>query len=150
MSAQLNAILADFRRHRRFADFTHQGMGKDLIEIDIQAIKRRTRGQFDAQGKSWPSLSAAYEEWKRKYFGNRPIGVLHGMMLAIDQLRGLAFISATSMRVTYGTTQQARDEATWFQEGNANQPPRPFYEFDAQGDADKTAYLDHRFDSMTA
>jgi hypothetical protein len=46
---------------------------------------------------------------------------------------------------TYGISDEAKDHAVWFQEGNEpNQPPRPFYDFNDLA----AVYLDSLFDSV--
>lgn len=148
MSRQLQAILSDLRRHRQFADFTHDGFGERLMNIDVTAIEARCRAELDPYGHEWAALSEAYAAWKKKMLGRDQIGILFRRMLAHEELRGSRYISATDALMTYGVTEEARNEAEWFQEGDParNRPPRPFYDFTASANQTRQAYLDKRFE----
>lgn len=129
MSAQMNAIIRRIEKHPHIFDFDKGGLGEHLVAIVAQTIYDAMSQECSPKGQAWPALSEAYDEWKSRHFPGQPMAVLTGHMKQIPQLIGLCRIVAGEIRQTYGIDETARALATWFQEGNSHQPPRPFFMF---------------------
>lgn len=129
MSAQLTAILDDLERHKHAFDFNDNGLADAVAEATSVGIFEYLDREIDVNNSPFIALSEGYEAWKSRHFPGKPIGELYGLMKSPDQLKGTLEIQQYAMSQTYGTTEEARLLAEWFQEGYApqNRPPRPFY-----------------------
>lgn len=145
MSRELTAILNDLDQHANAFDLSH-GFGSDLMVEAAGAIEEQMDAELDPDGVAWEPLSEAYEKAKDAQTSGAPMAVLFGVMKTFYNLLGRQWISAKECRQTFGQDEQATDEAEWFQEGNANQPARPFYEIPDAGVKKLDDLTDHQFD----
>ncbi|MDR3639063.1 MAG: hypothetical protein P4L84_34985 [Isosphaeraceae bacterium] len=129
--AELTAIIAAVKQHPRTFDFTKDTLGESLCHVTAMAIIAFMGSEIDPDGNPWPELSEAYADWKSTVAAGEPMAVLYRHMRTLDQMEGLHRITATTVDQTYGTDEEARSLAEWFQEGSTkqNRPPRPFYAF---------------------
>ena len=147
MNSQAARIIADLERHKTFADLTSDGLGDQLIDCAVMGVSECIAGEHDTEGNPWPELSEKYAEWKEWHYPGQQMGVLHFVMARIEEIRGTVYMSTDEARVTYGVSQQARDEFAWFNEGDPakNRPPRPCWGL-TKGSIDaSTQILDDRF-----
>ncbi len=131
----LSAILADLERHKTIFDLDRDGLGEKLMDATAAQILRDMEAEVDPDGRRWAELSAAYVEYKQKVSPGEPMSVLHGRMRTLEELQGLRRITAREGVMVYGTDEQTRQEAEWFQEGNSRQPGRRFYAISAECEA---------------
>ena len=145
-SPQLARILADLERHRTIFDLDNDRLGEELMDLDVVHIIVQMAAERDPDGTQWPELSDAYAKWKAGVSPSNPISYLYGLMDDPEQLMGERSVSADEATMTYGVTEDARQEAVWFQDPqNGSQPERPFYAQTAAGIAAKDELLDRRF-----
>lgn len=144
-SVQLNAIFRDLKRHGDV--FAPADVADDLFDIAADAILRQMDREQDPDGGDWPPLSADYEVAKQRIAPGKPMAVLYGHMKTIEQIKGQRYIGQDEARMAYGVDDLAKDLAEWFQEGNDNQPPRPFYAVGDEGVQLMDDYLGRRFAS---
>lgn len=148
MSAQISPILADLQRHRHCFDLD-RGLAEPLAEATAAAIFEYMEAQVDPDGHAWEPLSEKYAEWKATHAPGAKMSELYYRMKAPDQLKGELGIDVYRLEQTYGLDLEARQEAEWFQEGNPNQPPRPFYAFNDLAAVYLANVLDRAFDDAT-
>jgi hypothetical protein len=148
--AQEQKVLGDLAEHAKIFRLDEHRLGERLLDIAAEEVEGLFLDQKDADGNDWPDLSEEYEKWKATHSSSSAIGTLWGMMSDPANIAGVRAISADEATMTYGVTQAARDEAEWFQEGNAarNQPPRQFYALSAQAESRIGAFLDSHFSSQ--
>lgn len=125
-SAKLKAAL---ERHKHLFDLDRDGLGPDLCKAATDGVQACLAGEHSPDGSPWAPLSDRYDEWKSFQYPGNPISLLHGIMDDPRQVAGEVQATARRAVVTYGTSDRARQEAAWFSEGNAHQPPRPFWGF---------------------
>jgi hypothetical protein len=146
MSPALRPILRDLERIKTAFDFDQHGLGEKLMDTAVDTIERLMDNEEDPNGIPWDELSESYVKQKARINPGAPMAVLHDHMKQRHQLEGERRITAREAVMVYGTDDRARDEATWFQEGNSatGQPPRRFYElgYEAQARLDQ-ACRDH-------
>jgi len=128
MSAQLDVILADMKKFVDAMDLTRDNLAADLMEIAVEEMKANIAAGLDCNDQPFEQLSQLYQISKGRHFPGRPISVLHGLMTSDAELRGVQTFNATVSIMSFGTTQEAVDEAGWFQDPSSpNQPAREFY-----------------------
>lgn len=127
----LPEILADLSQIARTFDMTQNGLGKSLCQAFTDGVQVTLAAQQSPAGTPWPPLSPTYAEWKGRFFPGQPMAHLHDVMADPAEVAGEVVIRPDSAEATYGRSEVARDEASWFQEGGGNQPPRPFWGFTA-------------------
>ncbi len=127
----LARALADLDELADAFDLTARSLGDDLLEINARTILAQMEAEKDPEGNRWDELSERYAAWKDEYAPGQPMAVLDHEMRTIEQLRGEQHVDRAEARMTYGLDPDAKAKATWFQEGNAHQPPRPFYALNA-------------------
>lgn len=124
-------MIHEIAEMERLLDLDHLGLGHGLMNATAAAIKQLSMREEGPDGNAWAPLHPDYLDWKRAQGELMAIGRLHGLMLDDEQLKGERAIGKDRATMTYGTTPEARAEATQFQEGGAvtgtGQPPRPFY-----------------------
>lgn len=125
-SNQLMRIIRDLRRHCR--TFDADRVGEDVLDLVVEEQMRDFDAEVDPDGSRWPDLSAAYLEFKRRYAATTKMGHLHGNLATEENFRGQRYSDRHEARSAFGTTEQAKDEAEWFEEGDPamNRPPRHF------------------------
>ena len=144
--AALAKIRADLERHRHLFDLDRDHLGRDLCKAATDGAQECIAGEHDPDGKPWDKLSPRYDEWKSFQFPGQPMGVLHQVMANPREVAGEPpEVSAERATVTYGVSEQARQEAEHFQEGDARQPPRPFWGFTADSTKEAGQILDRKF-----
>lgn len=147
MSSDGQRILKSLARHRTFLDFTDENSGRDLCKIATDGVQETIASQTTPDGAAWPKLSDSYEAWKSRHFPGQPMAVLHGIMADPVQVAGYVETTADRATTQYGVSQEARDEASWFQEGDPaqNRPPRRFWGFTPNSIDGTRSYLSDRF-----
>jgi hypothetical protein len=141
-------ITAELERIARCFDFTYEDLGQKLAEANAAGIFEMMEAETGPDG-AWAPLSEAYAAWKAERFPGQPISELHLLMKDPAQLLGELQTEPDRMVQTYGTTEEAKQEAVWFQEGGGNQPGRPFYtEFNGLSERLIAEVLDARFDEF--
>jgi hypothetical protein len=136
---------ADIDRHRHLFDLDRNNLGQDLCKAATDGVQATIAAEESPDGTHWDKLSPAYEDWKSYQFPGEPIAVLYQVMANPHEVAGEVVVTTLEATVTYGITEQARREAQWFQEGDADQPPRPFWGLTTAGVADSKKILDARF-----
>jgi hypothetical protein len=139
MSGELARVVADLERHKDLFNLERDGLGKALCKAATDGVQRTIEGQQTPDGARWPELDPAYDAWKSDHFPGKPMAVLHEIMAQPDQVAGDVAVSAGQAIVTYGTDEQARQEATWFQER------RLFWGFTESSLTEVKSLLDARF-----
>jgi hypothetical protein len=143
--AALAKIRADIARHKKLFDLERDELGKHLCKAATDGVQECFAGQHSPDGEGWEYLSPKYDEWKSFQFPGNPIGVLHQVMANPNEVAGEVVVTPDKATVTYGISDQARDEAVYFQEGNSHQPERRFWGLtETSVDKSKTL-LDARF-----
>jgi hypothetical protein len=133
------------RRHRGLFDLTRDDLGRNLCKAATDGVQGCFATETDPDGNRWPDLSPAYEQWKSFQFPGDPIGVLFRVMANPREVAGDIQVSDDLAVVTYGISEQARQEATWFQDPqNRNQPPRKFFGLTESARAESRSILDDR------
>jgi hypothetical protein len=149
MNPALARVLGDIERHRHAFDLDSENLGRDLCKAATDGVQGCIAREESPDGTRWDDLSPHYEEWKRFQFPGEPIGVLHKHMADPHEVAGEVDAKSDEATVTYGISEQARLEATWFQDPeNPNQPPRPFWGFTAESLAEVEKILDARFNKV--
>jgi hypothetical protein len=138
-------ILQDMERHRKLFDLSEGNLGRDLCKAATDGVQACIAGEHAPDGTPWAALSEKYAEWKSFQFPGNPISLLHGTMDDPHEVAGIVDVADSWAEVTYGRSDQARQEAMWFQEGNSHQPPRPFWGFTAESLKAVREILDARF-----
>lgn len=144
MSPDFARIRADLERHRHLLDLDRDRLGLDLCSAATAGCQECIAGQHAPDGTPWAPLSDAYDEWKSFAYPGNPISLLHGTMDNPREVAGEVEVAARRAAVTYGISERAREEAGWFQEGNAHQPGRPFWGFTADSLAEVARILTDR------
>jgi hypothetical protein len=138
-------IMADLERHRHLFDLDRDGLGADLCKAATDGVQYAIAREEAPDGARWPDLSGPYEERKRFTHPGNPMAVMEGTMADPKEVAGEVEVTRDRATVTYGRTERARQEAAWFQEGDGNQPPRPFWGFTSESLAEVRKILDERF-----
>jgi hypothetical protein len=154
MSRQMNQIVREMSGFPQRFDFDRDRLGEELAETTALAIWQYMEAETDPTNHPWIDLAARYEAWKAVHYPGRKMAELEMLMKDPDQLRGELVISARQLEQTYGTTERAKLEAEWFQEGFSGtdakgraryQPERRFYELNDLALTLLGIYLDDRF-----
>lgn len=112
-------------------DLTGNGLGEDLLDVIVEGIVERSLGEQAApSGAAWAPNKEPYASSRRKR--GKPIGVLTGDMLSLQQVRGTREITPTLALMTYGTSSEARRKLLWFTKGRPGQEPRPVLGLDPE------------------
>lgn len=117
----------DLVRMRDLFDLSKDDLGRTLCEIATDGVMDNMQDETDPDGGKWEPLSDAYGKWKANQFPGQPMAVLHHLMSDPAQVKGILAISRNEAVVTYGVSEQAREEAAWFIEGGPNRPARNFW-----------------------
>lgn len=141
-------IRRDLDRHRKLLDLRVNSLGEDLCKAATDGVQRSIAAEQSPDGNAWPALSEKYEERKSFDFPGNPMAVLRGTMANPREVAGEVVVTEGSAEVTFGTSAEARQEASWFQEGDSDQPPRPFWGFTPDSEAEARAILDKRFSTL--
>lgn len=144
MARNADRQIAALERHKRFLDFTEDGLGDDLLKIATDGCLECVIGQHDPDGNPWPDPSPEYAKWKARKYPGHPPGVLHFVMARPEEVAGEPEITPDRAKVTYGKTQGAKDEIAWFAKGG-----RRFWGFTARSRAAAKDFLDRRLRSLT-
>jgi Phage virion morphogenesis family len=135
VSANLARMKATLDRHRKLFDLTQDNLGQRLCKAATDGVQACIAGQHEPDGTPWQPLSEHYEEWKAFHYPGLDMGVLHQHMANPHEVAGEVEVYAARAVVTYGISEQARQEAVWFQEGSGRpghgQPARRFWGFTA-------------------
>lgn len=148
-AAAMSRIRADMDRHRHAFDLDRNNLGRDLCKAATDGVQATIAAEESPDGKRWDELSEEYDEWKSFQFPGEPIAVLHQIMADPHQVAGEPpAVTADLAEVTYGITEQAKQEAAWFQEGGNGRPARPFWGLTAASIAESGRILDARLASI--
>lgn len=120
-------LLRRLQRHREATEFDRNGLGDAILDATTDVIHRDFEDGVSPDGTPWPPLSPAYEEYKRTAYITTQMGYAE-MVMAGDpeQFRGSRYISKTEARASFGITQEAIEEAAFFQ------IDRPFWGLNAE------------------
>lgn len=139
-------IVADLERHKKLFDLTRDDLGRQLCKAATDGCQECIAGQHAPDGSPWAPLDRHYEEWKAFHFPGLPMGVLHQVMSNPNEVAGEVDVTADRARVTYGITEQAKEEANWFQDPEGgHQPPRRFFGLTEGAQEESRKLLDKRF-----
>jgi hypothetical protein len=128
------SIRRALERHKTFLDFTRDDLGLELCRIATDGAQECILLEQSPDGSPWPPLSEEYAKWKSKHYPGEPMGVRDLLMADHEEVQGVVEVEPTRCVVTYGKSEAARDEATWFQ------ARRPFWGFTEQA---KTRAVEH-------
>ncbi|MHC5542096.1 hypothetical protein ACYOEI_28070 [Singulisphaera rosea] len=150
MSAQMNAIIRDLEQVPHIFDFDRDGFGEEVAEATAAAIFEYMDAETSPDGGQWIDLAPAYQAWKERHYPGRKMGELELKMKDPMQLRGEPNITPNELVQEYGTDEDAKLEAEWFQEGNEeqNRPPRKFYALNDLALHDLGNLFDRRFQTI--
>jgi hypothetical protein len=151
MTPAARKILRDLAKHAKCFDLTDGGLGDDLLKIATDGVLATIAAQQTPDGVDWDELSPGYAKWKAKHYPGKPIGEREGLMSAADEVAGIPEVTPGEAVVTYGTSEKARAEASYFQEGDPSRgwPPRPFWGLTDRAIEEVQRILDRRFDGST-
>lgn len=124
--ATMAEIIAEIQGFNKLFDLTRDGLGPEMAQAAAGGILDALDAEVDYDLQPFAPLSPSYSQWKQTHQPG-PIGRLYGLMKEPRHVLGQVAVSADSMSQTYGESDDARAEATSFQEGGGNQPPRRFY-----------------------
>ena len=148
MRLEFLRIKAILDRHRTLFDLQVDGLGQELCAAATDGVQACIAGEHAPDGTPWTPLSEAYEEWKSYQFPGQQMAVLYGLMADPREVAGEIDVSPERAVVTYGTSEEARQQAVWFQEGSGRpghgSPPRPFWGFTDESLARVRAILEKR------
>ena len=123
-------ILADLRRHAAAFDLGADKLGESLCAAFTDGVQASIAAGEAPDGTRWDDLSDAYAARKAVTHPGKPIGVAEGVMSDPAEVAGdVIVLGADAAMVTYGMTEEAREEAAAFQQGDParNRPARPFW-----------------------
>jgi phage gpG-like protein len=142
----LAAIRADMDRMRHTFDMDKNNLGRDLCKAFTDGVQDNLANEHSAEGEGWEYLSPAYEEWKEFNYPGQQISYLHGLMDNPREIAGeMTTLTPETAIVTEGISEAAREEYSWFSEGNAHQPARPSWGFTPDSRKEISDILDKRF-----
>jgi phage gpG-like protein len=149
MSAALDRVRAALERHKKLFDLTEDALGRKLCKAATDGVQECIADEKTPDGQAWVPLSEHYEEWKSFHYPGNPMAVLKGIMANPREVAGEVVVRPDHAVVTYGVTDEAREHATWFQEGGGRpghgQPARPFWGFTSASLDEVREILDERF-----
>jgi hypothetical protein len=150
MTRDARRIIGHFNKHRRCFDLTEGGLGDDLLKIATDGCMECIEGQHAPDGTQWDDLSEAYAREKERTHPGKPMGVRDELMAQPEEVAGTPDVTPTLAAVTYGISDEARAEASYFINGNPakNQPPRNFWGFTKESQQASKEKLDRRFKQM--
>ena len=146
MSPDAQRIVDDLERMKLFLRMDVDRLGEQLAEANAAAILQYMIAETDPDGNRWDPLSDRYAEWKAEHFPGQLMSHLYGVMRTSEEVYGTVVVQEYSTHQKYGVTEEAEQEAVWFQEGNDNQPARRFYDINELGGRLIADVLDGRFD----
>lgn len=124
-------ILADLHAVAEAVDLTRHRLGDDCFDLIAAGIHERSIHEQQSPALvAWAPNAPAYARSRRK--AGKPVGVLTGEMLSLEQLKGTRAITPKSGVMRYATSSTAADKGAWFTEGADRRPARPFYDTDPQ------------------
>lgn len=138
----------DMHAYRACFDFTRDGLGHAVIDETAGAMLAMMDNEVDPEGKPWSPLSRKYAAWKSEHFPGNPMAVLYGLMKTQANIVGETRVADRLIEMEFGTSDEAKAEAGWFQEGNPNQPPRPFYALGDYAIEVVDRVMDDRFETV--
>ncbi len=150
MNPALTKILDDMKRQRELFHLDQGGLGAALLKAATDGVQASLLAQQTPDGQSWDDLSEDYAKWKGQHFPGKPMGKLHDVMADPVEVAGEPSISSDRATVIYGVTDQARQEAVWFSEGDPGRgrPARPFWGLTEASLLASQKILDDRFDTI--
>ena len=136
MSTVRAELAAYFEVLRHALDFDRDGLGEAIVDVGAADILESMDAGRSPDGQDWPELSTRYEAWKSRHGYGNVIGVLHGVMKQLVEIRGHPQITATEIVWAFGDSPEAAEEGEWFHNGNParNQPARPFFGISPAGE----------------
>jgi hypothetical protein len=142
--------IAALERHKTFLDFTQDRLGDDLLKIATDGCLENIIGEHAPDGTRWDDLSPEYAAYKAKHYGGRPMGVKDFLMAQPVEVAGETNVGPDEATVTYGVSDQAKEEMTWFENGDPakNRPPRRFWGFTASSKDAAVKRVVERFKSI--
>jgi len=143
--AALAKIQSDIARHRELFDLTRDKLGADLCKAATDGVQANLANETQPDGNRLADLSTAYDEWKQFHYPGQQISYLHGVMDNPREVAGEVAVSTDQAEVTYGVSEQARQEYDRFSAGNDHQPPRPTWGFTRASESEARTILDARF-----
>jgi hypothetical protein len=135
----LASVKAAIERHRRIFDLAENNLGRDFCKAATDGVQANIAGEHDPDGNPWPPLSPDYDEWKSFMYPGQPMGVLHQVMANPHEVAGEVEVTPELATVTYGISEQAREEAAAFQ------ARRKFWGLTEDSRKASKAILDERF-----
>jgi hypothetical protein len=139
--------IAALQRHKVAFDFSQDRLGEDLCKIATDGCLENVIGENSPDGTPWAPLSEDYAKYKQLNYPGSPVGVLHFLMAQPQEIAGQASIDPLLAKVSYGVSDQAKQEMAWFTEGDTsrNRPPRPFWGFTTRSIEASAALLKKTF-----
>lgn len=132
ISVQINKLAGAIDLNRPGRQAT---LGKDLFGIIATGIVNRSiEKQSGPDGSKWSPNKEPYARSVRK--AGKPIGVLSGAMLSLENVAGVQTINAHNATMVYGTSAAIQERLGYFESGRSGiQDPRPVYGIDAEIEA---------------
>ena len=149
MDPELGEILGDLQRHAGLFHLDQNGLGDRALDIAVNGVKDHFDAEVNPDGVPWPRLQADYKRWKDRHFPGQPIGVQEGLMRA--EIDGERAVGGDSAEWTYGRSEEARQEAGWFQQGDPeqNRPERRFADLNPESTSRSDQLFDTHFEEGT-
>ena len=150
MDPEAAQIRADLDRHAGLFQLDQGGLGDDALDLAVNGVKDHFDQQVDPDGVPWPALSTDYSRWKQRHYPGEPMGVLERIMR--PEIDGSRAIGPDSAEWTNGQTEEGKQHATWFQEGDPeqNRPERRFADLNADSIGKSNPLFDHHFEEGTS
>lgn len=129
-------IKSDITEHRKlFMLDGDDDLGVNMLEAATDSHQRAIDTQTSPDGEPWPPLSERYEKWKSRRMPGAPMAFLFGIMASPNEVFGERHVEERQAFYTYGQSDEAKEEACWFEEGDpqGNRPARRFTGLDEYG-----------------
>ncbi len=135
-------IIDRLERHKDIFNLERNELGARLCRIASNGANDALQAGLAADGSKLADLSEDYEAWKARTHPGSPLGILDYEMARWENFLGRPEISTNDAEVVFGVTEQARQEAAWFIEGDPpHRPPRPFWGLTAPAIEESRALL---------
>ena len=146
MESDIESIIGEIRSHKGLFALDREQLGQQLVDAALTGVMISFDAEQDPEGNPWGSLQPGYQRWKERHFPGLLIGVQTGLMRS--EIGGSQTIGRDSAEYTAGTTDQGREEISWFTDGDPenNRVGRPFVDLNQWSIEKSDSILQTHFD----